>query len=101
VAIFFWSYALAVARSRTEEIAVSNLYLLSGSAPRRIRLQLFGSLTVEVVAAVVTAGVRINTTLAAGVLVPLYGLAVCGLWAARYGRFGPRVTSPSRRRRGT
>lgn len=94
--IFFWAYGLALARSRTDEIAVSSLFLLAGSAPSRVRWQLLGSLAVEVVVAAITAGVRPFSPLAAGVLVPLYALALCGLWAARYGSFPPRVV-PGRR----
>ena len=26
------------------------------------------------------------------ILAPMWGLALCGLWGARYGRFGPRTT---------
>ena len=33
---------------------------------------------------------RPYSSLAAGTLTPLYGLALCGLWAARYGTFPPR-----------
>ena len=36
------------------------------------------------------AGVRTFTVLAYGVLVPVYGLALCGLWGARHGWFPDR-----------
>lgn len=96
--VFAWSFAIAVARSRSDEISIAGLYLLSGSAPKRVQLQLLGSLAVEVVTAFATAGARVNSSLAFGVLVPLYGLAVAGLWSARYGSFPPRP--PDRRRLG-
>ncbi len=44
-----------------------------------------------------TAGVRLYTNLAAGILVPVFGLALCGLWAARHGRFAARTPPPQRR----
>ena len=97
--LFAWSYAVAVARSRNDEISVAGLYLLAGSAPRRVQVQLLGSLAVEVAAAFATAGARVNSSLAFGVLVPLYGLSIGGLWSARYGTFPPRP--PDRRRLGT
>ena len=91
VVLFVWAYGVAVVRSRDEEIAVTSLFFLAGSAPARVRWQLLGSTAVEVVVAAVTAGVRPFTSLAAGVLVPVYGLGLCGLWAARSGRFPPRT----------
>jgi hypothetical protein len=95
--VFAWAFLVAVGRSREEEIAVAGLFLLSGSAPTRVKRILLGSLAVEVVAALVTAGVRPYTSLAFGALVPLYGLAMAGLWAARYGTFPPRVVRHRRR----
>ena len=44
----------------------------------------------SVAVALVTAGLRPFTSLAFGVLVPMFGLAQAGLWGARYGRFGSR-----------
>jgi hypothetical protein len=96
--VFVWAYAAAISRSRTDEIAVSSLYLLSTSAPRRVQLQLLGSLAAQVVVALVTAGARLHTTLAFGALVPLFGVALAGLWAARHGTFPPRVADRRRSR---
>ena len=97
--VFAWSFATAVARSRTDEISVAGLYLLSGSAPLREKVHLLGALGVQVVVAFATAGARINSSLAFGVLVPLFGLGMAGLWSARYGTFPSRP--PDRRRLGT
>jgi hypothetical protein len=94
--VFVWAFAFAVGRSRTDEIAVSNLYLLSG-APPAVRTQLFGSLVVEVIVAFGTAAARPYTIAATAILAPVYGLALCGLWAARYGTFPPRRPTPKRR----
>ena len=95
VAVFVWAYGLAVMRSRDEEIAVANLFFLAGSAPARVQWQLLGSTAVQAVVAAVTAAVRPFSSLAAGVLVPVYGLALSGLWAARSGTFPPRVRPES------
>ncbi len=87
---FLWAYALAVQRSRTEEIGVGGLYFLSGSAPTAIKRHLLGAMTVQIVVAIATASLRPFTTVAFGILVPMYGLGMAGLWAARYGAFPPR-----------
>ncbi len=92
--IFFVAFAFAVARSREVEIGIGGLYFLAGSAPRAVQLHLLGSLGTEVVIVFATASVRPFTSLAFGLLVPVYGLGLCGLWGARYGTFGARVSSP-------
>jgi hypothetical protein len=94
---FLMGYFVAVGRSRTEEIAVAELYLLTGKAlpagPKRALLWLLG---VQIVTALATALARPNTdgragsTLAFGVLVPMLGLGLNGLASARHGSFGPR-----------
>ena len=94
--MFVWAFALAIARSRSDEIAVSSLYLLSG-APPAVRTQLFGSLAVEVIVAFGTAAARPYTIAATAILAPMYALGLCGLWAARYGTFPPRRPTPKRR----
>jgi hypothetical protein len=95
-AVFVWAFVLAVGRSRSDEIAVTNLYLLSG-APSGVRAQLFGSLAVEVIVAFGTAAARPYTIAATAILAPVYGLGLCGLWAARYGTFPPRRPAPKRK----
>jgi hypothetical protein len=94
---FLMGYFVAVGRSRTQEIAVAELYLLTGkalpAAPKRALLWLLG---VQIVTALGTALARPNTdgragsTLAFGVLVPMLGLGLNGLASARHGAFGPR-----------
>ncbi len=93
--VFLWAYAIAVGRSRTDAIGIGGLFFLAGSAPRAVQLHLMGSFAVEVVVALVTASVRPFTGLAFGTLVPVFGLGLAGLWAARYGTFGPRAAPGS------
>jgi hypothetical protein len=93
-ALFVAAYVRAVRRSRHDLISVTSLFFLSGSAPSRVKRSLLGSFAVEVALAFATAIARPYTSLAAGTLVPVYGLALCGLWAARYGTFPPRSDSP-------
>ena len=97
---FLAGYAYALQRSRTEEISVAGLFLLAGPAvPGPVKLRLGLLLGVQVVVALVTAGIRTFTPLAFGVLVPVFGLGLNGLWAARHGRFPPRPAAPVRPRR--
>ena len=89
-AVFLWAYALAVARSRTDAIGIGGLYFLAGSAPKVVAFRLRVALAVEVVVAIATSAIRPYTSVAFGILVPMFGLGLCGLWGARYGVFEPR-----------
>lgn len=80
-------------RSRSASMGIAGWFLLVGSAPRRVRRLLLGSTAVQLVVGIVTASARPFTTLAFGTLVWVYGLAICGIWGARYGRFDPRPES--------
>ena len=94
---FIWSYFSAVQRSRTDEISVAGLFvLLGGVAPRRITMVMNSCLTAQVVVGLIGAIVRGSTdgragsTLAFGVLVPIFGLGLNGLWSSRLGVFPSR-----------
>jgi hypothetical protein len=52
-----------------------------------------------VVVAFAAAALRPFTSLAFGILVPMWGLALAGVWGARHGTFGPRVVAEPRRSR--
>lgn len=104
VAAFLWGYWVAVQRSRQDELSVAELYFLLGAAiPRDVKRTMNLCLLVQTVVAVATAMTRLTTpsdtassgssagsTLAFGVLVPMFGLGLNGLWAAVHGNFGPR-----------
>ena len=91
IGLFFWAYAVAVGRSRTDEIGIGGLFFLAGdtTAPAPVKRSLLTALAVQTVAGLGVAFVD-PEPLAAGVLVPLFGLALTGLWGARHGTFGPR-----------
>ena len=92
IASFLWAYGIAVGRSRTDSIGIGGLYFLAGdSAPPIVRRQLLGSLAAQTVVGIVAAAARPYTSLAFGVLVPMFGLGLSGLWGARHGTFGPRA----------
>jgi len=89
---FLGAYAIAIGRSRTEEIGVASLYLLTiRVAPNPVRVRLLGAFGVQCVVAVTAASVRPFTAAAFAVLVPMFGLGMNGVWAARHGTFGPRI----------
>lgn len=99
---FLWSYWSAVQRSRVEEISVTQLYLLLGDAiPAPVRRTMNLTLLVQVVVAVATTLARPNgpdgnpgSSLAVGILVPMLGFGLNGLWAAKHGNFDMRVNLP-------
>lgn len=94
---FLLAYARAIQRSRHDDIAVASLFLLAGPAvPGPVKAKLGGLLAVQVVVALATAIIRSFSPLAFGVLVPVYGVGLNGLWAARHGAFPPRRAGPTR-----
>ena len=86
-----WAYALGVSRSRTDLVTVPGLFFLAGDvAPRSTRRALRVATAVEVVAVVAAASIRPYTEVAFGILAPMYGLGLMGVWGGRYGRFPDR-----------
>jgi hypothetical protein len=106
---FAWAYAVAVGRSRTDLIGMGGLFFLAGSAPRSVQRSLAGSLVAQVVVAIATASVWLVASdhfekatvnpLAFGLLAPMYGLGLMGLWGAKFGTFPPRPPDPERKAR--
>lgn len=99
VVTFLWGYWTAVQRSRRDNIAVASLYFLADkSAPRALSVRMNSLLATQLVVGLVTALLRSSTdgkagsTLAFGILVPVLGLGLNGLWGAQNGEFPPRNT---------
>jgi len=91
---FLWAYGIAVGRSRTEEVSVAGLFFMSEGAPTRVRRLMVGAFVAQTVAAVVAAALRPFTPIAFGLLAPMFGLGLVGLWSARHGVFRERFPSP-------
>ncbi len=99
IGAFLWSFWNAVQRSRGEQVATTQLYFLSGDvAPSALRRLMLSLLAVQVVTGLATAFARPNnddgspgTSLALGVLVPVFGLGLNGLWAAFHGTYDART----------
>lgn len=88
-AAFVAALAGAAARSRSEELTLAGVFFLEG-APPRVRRLLLGSLAAEVLVAFVTAAARPNTSLAFGILAPVWGQGLAALWGARHNGFPPK-----------
>lgn len=99
---FLWSYWNAVQRSRHDEISVTQLYLLMGSAiPAQVRRTMNLTLIVQFATAISTTLARPDgpdgnpgSSLAVGFLVPMLGFGLNGLWAAFHGNFSTRTNLP-------
>ena len=111
IATSLWAYTTALERSRSEEVGVANLFLLTGqTAPNDVKRAMLAALAVQVLAALAGATIGVVglkesqlNALAFGVLVPMFGIGMNGAWAARYGSYGPRVNptaKPSNRKIG-
>lgn len=86
----FWAFLIAVQRSREVEIGMGGLYFGAGSAPKSVQRHLMASLVIQILVAFTTASIRPFTAVAFGILVPVWGLGLAGLWCARHGEFAPR-----------
>ena len=100
---FIWSFFNAVQRSREEQISVSQIYLLVGKpTPSRVRWTMLALLLTQCVVAMGTAIARSNgsdgspgSSLAVGILVPMFGIGLNGLWCAFHGVFESRDMPPN------
>jgi hypothetical protein len=97
VSTFILGYFSAVQRSRYDEISVAGLFLLLDKvADRSIAVKMNSALAVQTIVGLTGAIVRGSTdgkpgsTLAFGVLVPLLGLGLNGMWASKHGVFEAR-----------
>jgi hypothetical protein len=87
-----------VGRSREEVLSVVGIYFLTdGSAPAPVRRRLLLLLVAQSVVAVAAASIRPFTAVAFGVLAPMLGLGLMGLWGARFGTFPEREDDRGRR----
>jgi hypothetical protein len=88
-----WAYAIAVGRSRVDEIPLAGLFFLSGSVPKNRQRLFVGLELVQLAVAFTTAGLRPFTSMAFGILAPMAGLGVMGLFGAKVGKFPLRTAA--------
>jgi hypothetical protein len=95
--VYLLAYATAVSRSRTDAIGLGALFFLTDqAAPTRVRRSFWIWTSVQTAVSIAAAAVRPFTPVAFGILVPIAGLALMGLWGARYGLFQARFPTPTR-----
>lgn len=87
---FAWAIVVAANRSRTDAIGIGGLFFLAGAAPRAVQRSLIGSVVVQTVVSLVAAGLRPFSSLAFGILAPMWSLGLAGVWGARHGVFARR-----------
>jgi nitrogen fixation-related uncharacterized protein len=97
VATFLLGFFGAIQLSREREISVTQLFFLTGSvAERGVKAPMLTCLAVQTTVGIAAAIARPSTdgkagsVLAFGVLVPMLGLGLNGLWASRHGQFDER-----------
>lgn len=97
VATFLLGFFGAVQLSREREISVAQLFFLTGAvAGRGVKMPMLACLALQATAGIAAAIARPSTdgkagsVLAFGVLVPMLGLGLNGLWASRHGVFDER-----------
>lgn len=91
IVAFLVAYVRAIARSRDVVLGVGGIYFLAGAASRKVQVKLLSSVGIQLIVALITASMRPFTTLAFGMLVPMYGVGVAGLWGAFHGVFPERA----------
>lgn len=87
---FGWAIVVAADRSRTDAIGIGGLFFLVGAAPRSVQRSLMGSVAVQTAVSLVAAGLRPFSSLAFGILAPMWSLGLAGVWGARHGVFARR-----------
>lgn len=94
------AYAVAVRRSRVEQLSTMAAFVGMPGAPRSVRIELRLAAGLQFAAGLTGAAVRPFGPLAFGILAGVYGLGVMALWGAGYGEFPSRTAYTARRRDG-
>jgi hypothetical protein len=85
-ALFLAAFAVAVARSRYEEVTLAGTFLLTGTAPAPVRRRFLALLAIQVVVGLVAASLEPFTAVAFAVLAPMSAFGAMAWWGARHGR---------------
>ncbi len=94
------AYAVAVRRSRFEQVSTLAAFVQLPGAPRSLRIELRAAAGLQCVAGLTGAALRPYGPLAFGILACVYGFGVIALWGAGFGTFADRSSHPERRRDG-
>lgn len=85
--LFTWAFFIAAGRSRSEELTVAGAFFLAGSVEAPVRRWAFGALLAQTVVGIAGASADPYTTMAFGILVPMYGLGVIAFLGSAHGAF--------------
>jgi hypothetical protein len=88
---FLWAYGKAIERSREQDVSVLMIYGMAGVAPKDVRRKFHLLTFAQSVVAIATASIRPFSPQAFGILAPMLGIGLAGLWAARHGSFDERT----------
>lgn len=92
-ALFSWAFLIAAGRSREEELTVAGAFFLAGSVGAIDRRWALAALGAQTVIGVVGAAADPYTTMAFGVLVPMFGLGVIAFLGSAHGAFRVRKST--------
>ncbi len=76
--------------SRHQTVTTGDLFLLSMSFPSRIRITLWGSFSVNLIAGIFFAALSSSTNFAFGILASVYPIGNLNMWAIYHGSFTGR-----------
>lgn len=91
--LFSWAFLIAASRSRSEDVTVAGAFFLAGSIDAPDRRWAFGLLTAQTAIGVAGAASDLYTTMAFGILVPMFGLGVIAFLGSAHGAFRHRKST--------
>ncbi len=81
IGAFVVAYARGVSRSRTDRVEIASLYFLAGdTAPNVGAAPAAAPSPCQILVALVSSSIRLYTSVAFGILVPMLGLGLAGVW---------------------
>ena len=95
VVLCILAFVRSLGKSRYEVFTTGDLFLLSTSFPRRVRMWLWGSFVVNFLAGIVLAAISASTNFAFGILASVYPLGNVNMWAISHGSYTERTNTSS------
>ncbi len=92
-ALFSWAFLIAAGRSRHEDVTVAGAFFLAGSIEAPERRWAFGLMAAQSFIGLAGAAADPYTTMAFGILVPMFGLGVIAFLGSAHGAFRQRKPS--------
>ncbi len=95
VALCLMAFIRSLGRSRYKVITTADLFLLSMSSPRRIRISLWGSFSLSFLVGIVLAAISSSSNFAFGILASVFPLGNVNMWAISHGSYTERTSTSS------